>query len=416
MSVLTLPQPAMPGGPGEGVSFHGRRRALTGLLLRVGLLNIVTLGIYRFWAKTHLRRYFWNSLAVRGDALEYTGRASELLLGFLIVLAILVPIGLVYSTAEFVVTTFAPGALPAVDVAYVGTLLMLSPLALYRARRYRLTRTVWRGIRFGQDGSAVRYMVLAVGYGLLTVLTLGFAYPWMRVALQRYKIGHTRFGDRSFTFEGRGIDLLAPWLWVCIAIVTTLAVLMASLWTPIADLLRLARLGAAQPGDLLALMGQAPVLFGLSFSVVAFALFVRYRAQEFHYFVAATRFGAVHFSAALRLPTVLLIAILYLAALIAAFVVIAMLVASIIAAAGPASAGTSPLLPLSLPLVIIVAFFVVVPLVKYVVLYHALLSHVCARFRISDLDAIETVVADMRARPRYGEGLADALDVDMGAI
>ncbi len=78
-----------------------------------------------------MRRYFWNNLAVRGDPLEYTGLAIELLLGFLIVLAIFVPVQLAYALA----------------------LTLLTPYALYRARRYRLSRTRWRGIRFGQDAS-----------------------------------------------------------------------------------------------------------------------------------------------------------------------------------------------------------------------------------------------------------------------
>ncbi len=37
------------------------------------------------------------------------------------------------------------------------TLFVLGQYALYRGRRYRAMRTLWRGIRLGQDGSASVY-------------------------------------------------------------------------------------------------------------------------------------------------------------------------------------------------------------------------------------------------------------------
>ena len=46
------------------------------------LLTIVTIGLYRFWAKTRIRQYLWNHLEVEGDRLEYTGTGKELMLGF----------------------------------------------------------------------------------------------------------------------------------------------------------------------------------------------------------------------------------------------------------------------------------------------------------------------------------------------
>ena len=43
--------------------------------------------------------------------------------------------------------------------AWIGTL--LGHYAVYRARRYRLSRTVYRGVRFHQEGSAWRYAFCA---------------------------------------------------------------------------------------------------------------------------------------------------------------------------------------------------------------------------------------------------------------
>ncbi len=55
------------------------------------VLNLVTLGFYRFWAKTRVRRYLWSRISLYGDRLEYTGLGKELFIGFLIAMAILVP-------------------------------------------------------------------------------------------------------------------------------------------------------------------------------------------------------------------------------------------------------------------------------------------------------------------------------------
>ena len=42
-------------------------------------------------------------------------------------------------------------------------------MSIYRARRYRLTRTILRGIRFHQTGSAWRYAVCALFWWSLTI-------------------------------------------------------------------------------------------------------------------------------------------------------------------------------------------------------------------------------------------------------
>ena len=41
-----------------------------------------TLGIYRFWLTTDVRRFLWSNTDLSGETFEYTGTAVELLLGF----------------------------------------------------------------------------------------------------------------------------------------------------------------------------------------------------------------------------------------------------------------------------------------------------------------------------------------------
>jgi uncharacterized membrane protein YjgN (DUF898 family) len=113
---------------------------LAALDLRV-LLLLVTLGIYRFWLTTDTRRFLWSNTEMLGDPLEYTGTARELLIGFLIAVAILIPfyafIFLLALTQGFI------GQLAGVIGFALAT--VLGHYAVYRARRYRLSRTVFRG-------------------------------------------------------------------------------------------------------------------------------------------------------------------------------------------------------------------------------------------------------------------------------
>ncbi|WP_163317442.1 DUF898 family protein, partial [Enterobacter hormaechei] len=56
-----------------------------------------TVGFYRFWLTTDIRRHLWSNTLIDGDGAEYTGRGKELLIGFLVALAILVPVYLGYA-------------------------------------------------------------------------------------------------------------------------------------------------------------------------------------------------------------------------------------------------------------------------------------------------------------------------------
>ena len=143
---------------GGVVRFLGDGRAYWRLLIRGGVLLMFTLGIYRFWLTTDIRRFLWSNTELAGDGFEYTGTARELLIGFLMALAILVPL---YTV--FFIIALGGGALGEMSGLLSFVLLtLLGHYAVYRARRYRLTRTIFRGVRFHQTGSAWRYAVCAL--------------------------------------------------------------------------------------------------------------------------------------------------------------------------------------------------------------------------------------------------------------
>ena len=143
------------------------------------LLGIVTLTIYRFWARTNVRRHIWSCVHINGQPLEYTGKGGEPFKGALIVFAVLgLPVILAVSAISI---AYGPEH-PAVAGIQTLVFLIVSILwgaALFRARRYQLSRTLWRGIRGGLEGSATTYSLTY--FGALLVLAAGMLFLLLRM-------------------------------------------------------------------------------------------------------------------------------------------------------------------------------------------------------------------------------------------
>jgi uncharacterized membrane protein YjgN (DUF898 family) len=205
-------EPVPPPLPPAQVDFTGNRTEFRKMVTKGAALELVTFGFYRFWLVTDIRRHLWSNTAIDGDAAEYTGRAKELLIGFLFALAILMPIYVAYFLVGIEFERWKGFASTPLFIAFYA----FGQFAIFRARRYRLTRTVWRGVRFWMDGSGWLYSLCAMLWGALVFLTLGLALPWREAALERYKMQHTYFGDLQGDFEGTGWEFFKRgwWLWL----------------------------------------------------------------------------------------------------------------------------------------------------------------------------------------------------------
>lgn len=185
----------------------GTRLALFRLSLGTMLLTLLTLGFYRFWMKTRIRRWLWSSICPGGHPLEYTGHAIEKLMGFLIAVIVLA----FYIGVFNLLLTFFSFAFVADDrLAYALSFAGLVPLwfvAQYRARRYLLARTRWRGIRFGIEGGGWDYALRALIHWTLTIVTLGLLWPRMTFYLEKYRADRTWFGNARLRQGGRWVML-----------------------------------------------------------------------------------------------------------------------------------------------------------------------------------------------------------------
>jgi uncharacterized membrane protein YjgN (DUF898 family) len=303
-SALGEGPPAAPpprGTLAPALSYDGSTGELFRLWLKTTVLAILTLGFYRFWGRTRIRRYLWSRLSLLEDRFEYDGTGMELFVRFLLVVAVV----LLPLSAIGLVLQFAGLPLPAVVAGRYAVFLVVFFLSLvghYTGQRYRLSRSLWRGIRGGLDGSAWNYGLRALGYTALGPLTLSLIKPWQYVGLWRYEATYTRLGSRYLTFEGRGRDLFRSWLGAVIGGFFAALGVMLLLGLAVGLVLALVFLPGkptVTPQFVLTVVGGAGILYVggfLAVSIVWLAITARFERNWLVYSAAGTRFGEIRFA------------------------------------------------------------------------------------------------------------------------
>lgn len=216
---------------GSAFRFHGSWREFAPIALTNLLLIIVTLGIYRFWAKARERRYLWSRTDFIGDPLEWTGTGKELFIGF--VLAILlfgVPLVLIQFLLQMMVMRGAVALAPLVGLVFTSSILFVVGVARFRALRYRLSRTLWHGIRGGSDEKGFAYGWSYVWKSIVGGFFFGLMLPWSMIDLWNQRWNSMSFGSHSFT-AGAEFGPLLKRLLICygliILLITALSLLIA---------------------------------------------------------------------------------------------------------------------------------------------------------------------------------------------
>lgn len=404
--------------PASGeVKFLGREGAYWRLRVKGAALVLVTLGLYRFWLATDVRRFLWSNTEIAGETLEYNGLATELLVGFLYAIAILVPlymaIAVVTLAGTLSLTSFALG------LVLLG---LLGQYALYRARRYRLTRTIFRGVRFDQRGSAWSYALRALAWWALIILTIGVAYPWAQASLQRFKMRNTSYGDLAGRFEGSGSLLflrgLPMWFLVAGPLVIAVATLSATTnWDALGEMLaRDDDTVGVLVGNLLLGPAQPIVLPCIGGSLVAaLLLYPLFQAMMMRWWISGLRFGEVSAASRLRWTQVYAIYLRFafyivLFALLAAVGVVCVFVIAALLGPGHDSNPTE-----IAATVITVALYIVVALgistIYQVAVTFAMWRLSARSVELSGAQAFEAVRAEGAPSSALGEGLVDALGV-----
>ena len=393
--------------PPSQMSFAGRRLSLLALLATNLLLTIATVGVYRFWAKTRIRRFFWHHTRLLGDPFEYLGTAVELLVGFLVAVVILAPLSATFSLLQFFLADTGSAVPNLLNLSYVMLLAFLIQVAVYRMRRYRLTRTAWRGIRLGLDGSAFRFAAIWFGYSVLTLLTLGLARPWLRVATIRYTLNNVRFGTTRVTCAASGLSLFLRYLLVISPLILSLVLFTAVNWALLKTFFFLSQENALG-GELNKVLYQQLAWWPLLLALISFPVWFWYRVAEFRHFVASLRLGELTFRSGLGSGFVFIVYLAYWALLATLIFVVLVLVALVVPGTLSIRFGTeNPVVSI----IILIVFYSLSDFVRTAIVDVALLRRATERMTLANPQGLELVAQSSADLPGHGEGLADALDV-----
>lgn len=302
------------------ITFDHKGDRLIGLGLINGILKVLTLGLYSFWGKTEVRRRIWSFTRLNGEPLEYTGTGKELFLGFLVIFgAVLLPT-LLLGLAVFYYFDGSQAAMGIYQTGVYAILFMLVGNAMYRATRYRLSRTRWRGIRGGLAGSPQRYgwtylwtLVLPFGAvialsalvtwlvspqvgGVLAVLgsiAALWIFPWRANTLQRIMTNDMRFGDTPLSYSGTSGPLYKRYFfaWAGSAILYVAASVATFLYFSQEGLIE--QLQAKLPPS--PKQGLTVALIWLA-TIIAIGLITAwYRANQMNHFANHTRIESANF-------------------------------------------------------------------------------------------------------------------------
>ncbi|MEP2781754.1 MAG: DUF898 family protein [Pseudoruegeria sp.] len=376
--------------------FVGRRKALFGLALRTTILTIVTLGLYRFWMKTRLRRWYWSAIRPGGQPLEYAGEPLEKLLGFLIAVVVMAfYIGVVNLLLMFASFSLLNSSIAAYAMSFIGVLPIVF-FARYRARRYILARTRWRGIRFGADAGAWGYAWRCLAHWLLTIVSLGLLLPRQTFYLEKYRADRTQYGSASFTQGGTWRGMYGAMTHQLIGVLGT-------------GFLSLVGFSGAAPEALYGLILSIPwVLYG----------WVSYRVRSFQYLTNHKELGEVGFDANPRPRRVLWIylrgwfVIGLAAAILGGAVLVAVLLAIDPSALNEAAVQSGPRwLYFAVAVPFYFALFTFYGVLSHVMLTLPLTVHYAETLTILRGDRISDVLQRDRDDFAEAEGFADALDV-----
>ena len=385
--------------------FSWDKSKLFWLVVWTGALTVVTLGIYRFWARARLRRYIWSSIMPGGDSFEYTGTGLEKFLGFLIALVVLaVYLGLLQVLLSFVGFNLwgaissepnLPKDMLMQMVATYAAGLAVMPLiffAQYRARRYMLSRTRWRGLRFAMDAAALGYVWRALLYYGMSLVTLGALMPLATFWLEKYMTDRMWYGDAGFEQEGQ---------W------TALYPAMKHLFIAAAVLLL---------GGVVGYLAQSFNLFVITISVGYFWLFfgfVYYQVESFKYLTAHKLLdGQVRFTSeasAVQVIGIIVLGLVIITILIFVLGLIFFVLFNVFATGG---GFTGSVLFGALAMIFgYLAFIVLLGAVVTVLISAPALGHYVDTFSVENTKPLEQIHQRTGDHIADADGFADALDI-----
>ncbi len=400
----------------SAVTFHGSWTDFAKIAIPNVLLTLVTLGIYRFWAITRERQYLWAQTRFIDEPLEWTGRGMELFIGFIMVFfLVVIPFVVIQFVLQGMLLQGQPLAATLLVLLLFLLILYLTGVAYFRALRYRLSRTYWRGIRGGSDDPGFAYGASYIWKNIAAAIPLYLLYPWASMSLWNQRWSKMSFGPYQFESNADWKALMKRYL------LFYLVPFLAFVGAVIAGIAALGAHASEAGNDPFSTAGGAIgivliVLAVLGLYIVMPIAALLYYSKFMRVAISALRLGDLEFEFNARSPDWILFWLANLAILFIAYSV-AFIPFTLIVATDPTQlvqqmeAGES-ILTIGLGLALLLA---IIPLTFAT----AIIRYRSWCFFIRHIEAYGEVNLDRMTQSetqssRHGEGLLDAFDV--GAI
>ena len=210
------------------LSYHGTGGSFFGLVLTNALLTVITIGIYSFWAKTKVREFHYSHTELDGDRFAYHGTGGELFSGYLKGMGVVIVLALAFGIVSALVvgpsSSTSPQLMQVVSVVvFYLAIFLLVTVAINGARRYRLSRSSWRGIRFSFRGEAGDFLGMILRGTLLSIVTLGFYLPYFQNRRRAFFVNNARFGSEPFAYQADARELFGAYVKAVFLTIPTLA-------------------------------------------------------------------------------------------------------------------------------------------------------------------------------------------------
>ena len=181
------------------LEFKGQGSAFFGILIVNWILTVLTLGFYYPWARAKQLQYIYSHTTLNNESFYFSGTGAEIFKGFIK----LIGMYLLFLVGYGLFVSYAESPILAIVLLYL-CMIAIIPLILHGSLRYRMSRTSYRGIRFGYRGDRKELMVQFFRDILLTIVTLGIYSAWFSMNLRSYTHRHIRYGNVEFSNEARG--------------------------------------------------------------------------------------------------------------------------------------------------------------------------------------------------------------------
>ncbi|GHS84791.1 hypothetical protein FACS1894201_03660 [Bacteroidia bacterium] len=130
------------------LEFFGKGSEYFAIMIVNWLLTLITLGLYYPWARAKRLSYVYGQTALNNERFHFAGTGKEMFRGFIKIILFFIAIIVLYLLLLTVVKS------PSLAILFLYfAIFAIIPFAIHGSFRYKMSKTSYRGIRFGYRGN-----------------------------------------------------------------------------------------------------------------------------------------------------------------------------------------------------------------------------------------------------------------------